>query len=115
MFVCISFPILHAATRNAPPVPLFYPKTPRALLRISLNVLSVEISSTDVHSKAAVPVSVASVCLIKIDKDRLRDAVSLFAGKQESAMCTIARDVLEGHQRAVIGYVAALITRLKCC
>lgn len=74
--------------------------------RVSLNTMSFEVRCPNVYARQAVPISVTSVAVIKIEgqkKDKLRTACELFAGKRVREISDIARTMLEGHQAAAVG------------
>ncbi|XP_053209109.1 flotillin-1-like [Panonychus citri] len=73
--------------------------------RISLNSMTLMIESPQVYTQQGVLISVTGVALVKIqgqNADMLRAACEQFLGKTEEQIMTIARETLEGHQRAII-------------
>ncbi|KAI1289679.1 Flotillin-1 [Halotydeus destructor] len=73
--------------------------------RITLSMITIALESPSVLTKEAVPLSVTTVACVKIEgqKDKLIIACNMFANRKENEIGDIARDVLEGHQRAIIG------------
>ncbi|KAG9508631.1 Flotillin-1, partial [Fragariocoptes setiger] len=80
--------------------PLFH-----RIQRISLNTMTLEVSSAKVYSEGGVPVTVKGVAQVKIqgkDLASLRAATEMFLDKAEDEIMDIARATLEGHQRSII-------------
>lgn len=74
--------------------------------RLSLNVMTLIIESPHIYTKMGVPVSVTGVAQVKIqggNKKILQSACELFLGKSEDDIKKVARETLEGHQRAILG------------
>lgn len=74
--------------------------------RLPLNIIPLSIISPDILAKQAVAITVTSAVAIKIDvqhNGKLRTACELFAGKSEKEIAKIATEIIDGHQRAVIG------------
>lgn len=75
------------------------------LQRLSLNTMTIEVSSPAVHSEGGVPVTVKGVAQVKIqgkDLASLRAASEMFLDKSESEIMDIAKATLDGHQRSMI-------------
>ncbi|GFN73556.1 flotillin-1 [Plakobranchus ocellatus] len=74
--------------------------------RLSLNVMTLIIESPHIYTKLGVPVSVTGVAQVKIqggNEKILQAACELFLGKSEVDIMKVARETLEGHQRAILG------------
>jgi flotillin len=73
--------------------------------RISLNSMTLVIESPRVYSKQGVPVSVTGIAQVKIqgkNSEMLRAACEQFLGKTEDEIREVAKETLDGHQRAII-------------
>ncbi|ESP01701.1 hypothetical protein LOTGIDRAFT_200105 [Lottia gigantea] len=76
------------------------------LQRMSLNTLTLTIESPNVYTKEGVAISVTGIAQVRIqgsNDEMLRAACELFLGKTEHEIQTIAKETLEGHQRAMMG------------
>ncbi|XP_003738862.1 flotillin-1 [Galendromus occidentalis] len=74
--------------------------------RISLNTMTLSIESHKVYTQQGVPISVTGIAQVKIqgqNVEMLRAACEQFLGKSEDEIMSIARETLEGHQRAIMG------------
>ncbi|XP_022670982.1 flotillin-1-like isoform X1 [Varroa jacobsoni] len=74
--------------------------------RISLNTMTLSIESARVYTQQGVPISVTGIAQVKIqgqNVEMLRAACEQFLGKSEDEIMSIARETLEGHQRAIMG------------
>jgi len=74
--------------------------------RLSLNTMTLQITSDHVNTKQGVPISCIGVAQVKIESrndDMLRQACAHFLGKTEDAIRNIALETMEGHQRAIMG------------
>jgi flotillin len=74
--------------------------------RVSLNTMTLTIDSTSVYTQLGVAISVTGVAQVKIqgqNEEMLQAACQQFLGKRESEIQMIARETLEGHQRAIMG------------
>lgn len=74
--------------------------------RISLGIMTLIIQSPNVVSSQGVPISVTGVAQVKINgssDEMLRAAAEQFGGKDTDEIMHIARETLEGHQRAIMG------------
>jgi len=77
--------------------------------KISLNTITLEISSQNVNSQRGVPVCAVGIAQIKVGntKELLRISSQLYLGKKlsDAAMMVeqVAKETMEGHQRAIIG------------
>ncbi|OQR74255.1 flotillin-1-like [Tropilaelaps mercedesae] len=74
--------------------------------RISLNTMTLSIESHTVYTQQGVPISVTGIAQVKIqgqNVEMLRAACEQFLGKTEDEIMSIARETLEGHQRAIMG------------
>jgi len=74
--------------------------------RLSLNTMTLNISSPNVYTKLGVSVSVNGVAQVKIsgsNKDMLDQACQVFLKKTTRAIEDVCKETLEGHQRAIMG------------
>ncbi|CDS36660.1 flotillin 1 [Echinococcus multilocularis] len=74
--------------------------------RISLNIMTLIIESPRIYTRNGVPITVTGVAQVKIQSsslDMLSAACEQFLGKSEREIQEIARETLEGHQRAIMG------------
>jgi len=74
--------------------------------RISLSIMTLIIQSPNVVSSQGVPISVTGVAQVKINgssEEMLRAAAEQFGDKSTDEIMHIARETLEGHQRAIMG------------
>lgn len=74
--------------------------------RISLNVMTLKVSSNQVNSVQGVPISVTGIAQVKIqgqNEEMLLAACEQFLGKSEEQITQVALETLEGHQRAIMG------------
>ncbi|UXI21687.1 hypothetical protein NH340_JMT07630 [Sarcoptes scabiei] len=73
--------------------------------KISLNTMTLTIESPKVYTQQGVPISVTGIAQVKIqgqNADMLRSACEQFLGKSEDEIMHVARETLEGHQRAIM-------------
>lgn len=74
--------------------------------RISLNTMTLTIESPQVYTQLGVAISVTGIAQVKIagqNEEMLHTACQQFMGKSESEIQKIAKETLEGHQRAIMG------------
>jgi len=74
--------------------------------RISLNTMSLQITSDHANTKQGVPISCIGVAQVKIEsrnQQMLSTACTHFLGKSEETVRNIALETMEGHQRAIMG------------
>merc|ERR1711887_88022 len=74
--------------------------------RISLNTMTLQITSDHVNTKQGVPISCIGVAQVKIEsrnQQMLSTACTHFLGKAEETIRGIALETMEGHQRAIMG------------
>ncbi|KAL7646882.1 UNVERIFIED_CONTAM: hypothetical protein RMT77_002139 [Armadillidium vulgare] len=74
--------------------------------RISLNVMTLHVSSPRVFTAQGVPISVTGIAQVKVQgqyEEMLLAACEQFLGKTEGEIQQIALETLEGHQRAIMG------------
>lgn len=74
--------------------------------RISLNVMTLKVTSSQVNSVQGVPISVTGIAQVKIqgqNEEMLLAACEQFLGKTEELIQQVALETLEGHQRAIMG------------
>ncbi len=72
---------------------------------LSLQVMTLDITTPEVYTKPGVPVVVEAVAQVKIkgDEASIRTAAEQFLGKGIPEIKDIARQTVEGHLRAIIG------------
>nr|XP_046914279.1 flotillin-1-like isoform X3 [Dermatophagoides farinae] len=73
--------------------------------RISLNTMTLVIESPRVYTQQGVSISVTGIAQVKIqgqNADMLRSACEQFLGKSDEEIMIVARETLEGHQRAIM-------------
>jgi flotillin len=73
--------------------------------KISLNTMTLTIESPRVYTQQGVPISVTGIAQVKIqgqNADMLRAACEQFLGKSDDEIMNVARETLEGHQRAIM-------------
>eukprot|EP00096_Caligus_rogercresseyi_P005433 TRINITY_DN2088_c0_g1_i2.p1 TRINITY_DN2088_c0_g1~~TRINITY_DN2088_c0_g1_i2.p1 ORF type:complete len:431 (+),score=166.83 TRINITY_DN2088_c0_g1_i2:124-1416(+) len=77
----------------------------QSIQRISLSVMTLVIETPRVYTMHGVPLSVTGVAQVKIQAqdDMLRIAAEQFGSKGDDEMHYIAKETLEGHQRAIMG------------
>lgn len=76
------------------------------LQRLTLNTMTLAIESSNVYTQMGVAVSVTGIAQIKVqgsNDEMLHTACELFLGKNENEIENVARETLEGHQRAIMG------------
>ncbi|KAK3781335.1 hypothetical protein RRG08_018962 [Elysia crispata] len=74
--------------------------------RLPANLMTLSVENLKAHSKNGIQVSVLGVAEVKICKnvqDILRVAAENCLGKTEEQIGNILREIVQGHQRAVIG------------
>lgn len=74
--------------------------------RISLNLLTVNVSSPKIYTKLGVPISVTATAQVKIEgkkQEMLHNACQQFLGKTDREILQVVIETLEGHQRAIMG------------
>ncbi|XP_059087192.1 flotillin-1-like [Tigriopus californicus] len=74
--------------------------------RLSLNIMTLKVSSPKVYTMQGVPLSVTGIAQVKItssNEEMLRAAIEQFIDKSDSDIEEIAMVTLEGHQRAIMG------------
>lgn len=74
--------------------------------RLSLNTMTLNISSPNVYTKLGVAVNVNGVAQVKIagnNKEMLERACQVFLKKNKSQIQDVCKETLEGHQRAIMG------------
>ena len=99
---------------------LWYGDTPRIIIggravvcpcvqtiqRLSLNTMTLIVESPLVYTSQGAPISVTGVAQVKINaqsEEMLRAAAELFGKKGMKHISRVARETLEGHQRAMMG------------
>jgi flotillin len=73
--------------------------------RLSLEVMTLDVTTPEVYTSQGVPVIVDGVAQIKIRKDEasLHAAAERFLGKDPSEIAKIALETVQGHLRAILG------------
>jgi flotillin len=81
-------------------VPLFHTWN-----RLSLEVMTLEVTTPEVYTSQGVPVAVDGVAQIKIKKDEasLHAAAERFLGKEPEEIAKIALETVQGHLRGILG------------
>eukprot|EP00095_Tigriopus_kingsejongensis_P003186 snap_masked-scaffold91_size383040-processed-gene-1.17 protein:Tk03186 transcript:snap_masked-scaffold91_size383040-processed-gene-1.17-mRNA-1 annotation:"Flotillin-1 " len=78
----------------------------RKISRLSMNIMTIEVISPRVYTSLGVAVSVTGVAQVKINganEEMLRSAAEQFGTKTPFQIKEIAKETLEGHQRAIMG------------
>jgi flotillin len=73
--------------------------------RLSLEVMTLEVTTPEVYTSQGVPIMVDGVAQIKIKKDEasLHAAAERFLGKRPEEIARIALETVQGHLRAILG------------
>jgi len=74
--------------------------------RISLNIMTLIIESPRIYTRNGVPITVTGVAQVKVqgsNAEMLAAACEQFLGKSEHEIQDVAKETLEGHQRAIMG------------
>ncbi len=73
--------------------------------RLSLEIMTIEITTEDVYTKQGVPINLEGVAQIKIASDdvSIRTAAERFLSKSRAEIINVAHETLAGHLRAIIG------------
>jgi flotillin len=73
--------------------------------RLSLEVMTLDVTTPEVYTSQGVPIIVDGVAQIKIKKDEasLHAAAERFLGKQPEEIAKIALETVQGHLRAILG------------
>lgn len=81
-------------------VPLF-----QQVQRLSLEIMTLDVTSPEVYTDQGVPVTVDGVAQVKIGEsdEMVRTAAGQFLGKSMQEMRNVALQTLEGHLRAILG------------
>ena len=77
----------------------------QTIQRLSLNTITIVITSPTVYTAQGVPISVTGVAQVKISshEELLANAIEQFGNKDDEEIAFVARETLEGHQRAIMG------------
>ncbi len=72
---------------------------------LSLEIMTIEITTEDVYTRQGVPVTLEGVAQIKIASDdvSIRTAAERFLSKTRAEIINVAHETLAGHLRAIIG------------
>ena len=73
--------------------------------RLSLEVMTLQVETARVYTKAGVSLSVDGVAQVKVGRaeEALRTAAQQFLGKPRAEIGRVALQTMEGHQRAILG------------
>merc|ERR1712012_342712 len=74
--------------------------------RLSLNIMTLKVTSPKVYTVQGVPLSVTGIAQVKItssNEEMLRAAVEQFIDKEPQEIEDVAMSTLEGHQRGIMG------------
>jgi len=74
--------------------------------RLSLNLMTIMIHSPRIYTKLGVPLSATGVAQVKIIsniEEKLKIACTIFLDMKPERISEIAKETLEGHQRAIMG------------
>jgi len=73
--------------------------------RLSLEIMTIEVTTEDVYTKQGVPINLEGVAQIKVASDdvSIRTAAERFLSKTRAEIITVAHETLAGHLRAIIG------------
>ncbi len=73
--------------------------------RLSLEIMTIEITTDDVYTRQGVPVTLEGVAQIKVASDdvSIRTAAERFLSKTRGEIINVAHETLAGHLRAIIG------------
>jgi len=73
--------------------------------RLSLEVITIDVSTPEVYTEQGVPVQVDGIAQVKVDSTDIgiRTAAEQFLGRMQTEIQSVARQTLEGHLRAILG------------
>jgi flotillin len=73
--------------------------------KLSLEIMTIEITTDDVYTRMGVPVTLEGVAQIKVASDdvSIRTAAERFLSKSRAEIINVAHETLAGHLRAIIG------------
>jgi len=78
----------------------------QTIQRLPLSTITLLVQSPKVYTSQGVPISVTGVAQVKINgqnEEMLRAAIEQFGDKTEDEIAYVAKETLEGHQRAIMG------------
>jgi len=78
----------------------------QTIQKLPLSTMTLVVQSPTVYTSQGVPISVTGIAQVKINgqnHEMLRAAAEQFGGKDESEIAQVAKETLEGHQRAIMG------------
>jgi len=78
----------------------------QTIQRLPLSTITLVVQSPKVYTSQGVPISVTGVAQVKINGqnvEMLRAAAEQFGDKSEDEIAFVAKETLEGHQRAIMG------------
>ncbi len=73
--------------------------------RLSLEIMTIEVTTEDVYTRMGVPVTLEGVAQIKVASDdvSIRTAAERFLSKSRAEIINVAHETLAGHLRAIVG------------
>jgi len=78
----------------------------QTIQKLPLSTITLVVNSPKVYTSQGVPISVTGVAQVKINgqnSDMLKAAIEQFGDKSEDEIAFVAKETLEGHQRAIMG------------
>jgi len=78
----------------------------QTIQRLPLSTITLLVQSPKVYTSQGVPISVTGVAQVKINgqnEEMLRAAIEQFGDRNEDEIAYVAKETLEGHQRAIMG------------
>jgi len=78
----------------------------QTIQKLPLSTMTLVVQSPKVYTSQGVPISVTGVAQVKINgqnREMLRASAEQFGGKSEEEIAKVAKETLEGHQRAIMG------------
>ncbi len=94
-----------AACGSSPAAPAWWCRCSQTWNRLSLEIMTLDVTTPEVYTSQGVPVIVDGVAQIKIKKDEasLHAAAERFLGKAPEEIAKIALETVQGHLRAILG------------
>merc|ERR1712241_846063 len=78
----------------------------QTIQKLPLSTITLVVNSPTVYTSQGVPISVTGVAQVKINgqnQEMLKAAIEQFGDKSEDEIAFVAKETLEGHQRAIMG------------
>merc|ERR1712045_96766 len=78
----------------------------QTIQKLPLSTMTLVVNSPTVYTSQGVPISVTGVAQVKINgqnEEMLRAAIEQFGDKTDDEIAFVAKETLEGHQRAIMG------------